>query len=213
MNETIDNGFAALLAELNKVVASAGEPVEGNIFYNHHDPAFPNANVAHHFRTKRANLLAATLGRGRLLEIGTNAGHSALWMLHHNKTLHYTGVDICQHRYVAPAVEFLKQKFPGRVDFYAGDSLRVLPEILEKKLPKAFDIVHIDGLHTSHQVMQDFQFSKKLCARFAWMIFDDTDMRNIAEIYRQLINENQILPKHPDGWIANLHHEIAMLPN
>ncbi len=212
MTPEYNTEFLDLLAKLDHTVASVGESVEGNLFYKHEDADFPNAAIAPYFAPKRANLLAACLGRGRVLEIGTNAGHAALLMLYHNPKLHYTGVDICKHKYVAKAIDFLKERFPDRVDFYPGDSVQVLPDMLAKKVPAAFDVVHVDGLHTTFHCENDINNAAKLCTRFAWVIVDDTTMPNIAEIYERYVRDGKLLGKAPEGWEKTPHHAIGMLP-
>lgn len=212
MTETFDPAFLERLAQLNQVIAATGEPVEGNLFYYHEDGTFPNAKIAPPFEGKRANMLAATKGRGRILEIGTNGGHTALWLLHHHPGLHYTGVDICRHHYTQKAVDHLKQLFPGRVDFHAGDSIEILPK-LASSTSRPFDIVHIDGAHDTHHVVQDFLLSSRLCVPFAWIIFDDMEFSNVVEFYERLLADKKLLKKAPDGWVANDSHTIGMLPD
>lgn len=212
MPETFAPEFLELLTALNAAVATTGELVEGNLFYSHHDPAFPHAAIAPHFAGKRANLLATCRGRGSMLEIGVNAGHSALLMLYHNPKLRYVGVDICEHRYTHKAMEFLQKQFPGRVEFFVGDSVEVLPEILASRPDLRFDAVHVDGLHTLYHCKTDTMNAIALCSPFAWVIVDDTDLPHIKEFYDGLIAEKTLLPKKPEGWAPHYAHDIGMTP-
>ncbi len=212
MPENFDLEFIALLAEMNLAVAEAAEPVEGNLFYEHHTADFPHSSIIERFAVKRANLLAACYGRGKVLEIGVNAGHSALLMLYHNPKLHYVGVDICEHQYTRKAMEFLQKKFPDRVEFLVGDSIEVLPEIAANRPDLRFDVVHVDGLHTVYHCTTDTHNSLALCSPFAWVIVDDTDLAAIKAFYDELIANKILLPKKPDGWTWHYAHEIGMTP-
>lgn len=211
----VDNfapGFTELLAKLNEHIAQTGEPVEGNIFYNHHDDKFPHADITDWCAGKRENLINICKGRHRLLEIGINAGHSALLMLYHNPRLHYVGVDICIHQYTYKAVEFLKEHFPGRVDFFLSDSVVALPEIYATRPDLRFDVAMIDGLHTDYHCSQDIINSLKMMTPFGWVIVDDTDMENIANVYADFVKKSLLLDKKPEGWISDNHHAIGMAP-
>lgn len=210
MSESFDSEFLTLLAALNRSVAETGEPVEGNILYEHHESAFPDVAIAPRFAGKRMNLRAACAGRGRCLEIGVNAGHSALLMLYHNPQLHYVGVDICHHHYTQKAMDFLQQAFPGRVEFFIGDSLRVLPEIRVQRPDLRFDVVHIDGLHTLDHCKVDTFNALALSHSFAWIIIDDTDLNHIRQFYDELVANKILLHKTPDGWVEHYAHAIGM---
>lgn len=76
-----------------------------------------------------------------------NGGHSAAMTLSSNPELSYHGVDVCDHAYVTPAVEWLAHDFPGRVTFTKGSSLGVLPELARQRL--SFDAFHEDGYKRS----------------------------------------------------------------
>ena len=97
----------------------------------------------------RRNLWRAARFKERLLEVGVNAGHSALLALSSNPKLQYYGVDIVSHSYTIACVDFLKGEFPGRVHLFPGDSREVLPWLADRSGDLAFDLFSIDGGHTS----------------------------------------------------------------
>ena len=96
----------------------------------------------------RRNVWRAVRFKERLLEVGVNAGHSALLALSSSPRLEYYGVDIMAHAYTAECVDFLKGEFPGRVHLFTGDSREVLPWLVSRRAELAFDIFHVDGGHT-----------------------------------------------------------------
>lgn len=168
-----DAGFLALLEELNAVVGHVGERVEGNCLYGPCD--FPPTHINQKMRAKRQSLLAAAQGRRQMLEVGVNAGHSALALLYHHPQLIYHGVDICQHGYTKPAASFLKQRFGERFFFHAGNSLVVLPRIAVAHKELRFDFFHIDGGHAVQLFETDFYNCLRLAAHPAWVVVDDTN--------------------------------------
>ena len=133
---------------LNAVISALGEPLVGNLFYEHKQADFANNPPNPVFRVKRDRLRAVAGRSQRLLEVGVNGCHSAFLVLSANPRLEYHGVDICDHSYVEPAVEWLRGEFPGRVFFYTGNSLDVLPALAKRGL--TFDAFHIDGAKVNY---------------------------------------------------------------
>ena len=131
------------LRDLNTVIAAAGGPLMGNLFYEDALDGFPDSPLSRRYRPKRDRFRAAVRGARRMLEVGVNGCHSAFLALSENPGLEFHGVDICDFAYVKPAVGWLQAEFPGRVSFHEGDSSRVLPELAARG--EAFDLFHIDG--------------------------------------------------------------------
>jgi len=131
------------LRRLNAVIEARGEPLAGNLFYEHMQEDFASSPASPIYRTKRDRFRRAVSGRRRMLEVGVNGGHSALLALSVNPRLENHGVDICEHSYVEPAVSWLRHEFPNRVFLYRGDSLKVLPHLAARGLD--FDVFHMDG--------------------------------------------------------------------
>jgi len=131
------------LFSLNSIVAAENEPLAGNLFYRHRQEGFVDLPPDPVYRAKRDRVRAAVRKSHRMLEIGVNGGHSAFLALTANPHLEFHGVDICEHSYVEPAVAWLEREFPGRVEFYRGDSLRAVPSLTASGLE--FDLFHIDG--------------------------------------------------------------------
>jgi predicted O-methyltransferase YrrM len=136
------------LYSLNAVISALEEPLVGNLFYEHKQEDFANSPPNPVFRVKRDRLRAVAARSQRILEVGVNGCHSAYLVLSANPRLEYHGVDICDHTYVEPAVEWLKGEFPGRVFFSAGNSLDVLPALAKRGM--TFDAFHIDGAKVNY---------------------------------------------------------------
>ena len=136
------------LSRLNAVIATAGQPLVGNLFYDHLQSDYASSPPNPILKPKRDRFRQAVAGCARLLEIGVNGGHSAFLALTSNPALEFHGVDICEHAYVKPAVDWLKQEFPGRVFFYKGDCRAVLPRLARDG--RTFDAFHVVPHLPSH---------------------------------------------------------------
>jgi len=177
------------LASLNSVVAAAGEPLAGNLFYDHHQDDYLGMAPLAILRPKRDRFRQAIAGRRRLLEIGINGGHSAYLALTANPELELHGVDICEHAYVPAVVAWLQAEFPGRVSFDQGDCLKVVPMIGSRGL--RFDAFHIDGAkHTYYSDVLNCQ--QIIDGESAVVIIDDTQQPEVARTWRRCVRQGLI---------------------
>lgn len=199
--------FLPLLDEVNRIVAAYGEPLEGNLFYYHHEPNPCRETVYHEFYPKRRNYLAACRAASCMLEIGVNGGHSALLAL--AAGVEYHGVDICQHRYTRPVASFLKSQFGNRFHFYAGDSAKVVPQMARDLPYLRFDLIHVDGLHSLEHCQLDTVNSLRMALRDAWLLMDDTDLSTINTYFDELLEQHVLQAEEPAGWEAFFRHRIA----
>ena len=140
-----DQGFRNEVAELNKAVSAPGDMIEGNIYYPNSETLI-GANIESDYARYRAGFVEAVSGRKRLLEIGFNAGHSALTYLYTNPSAEYVGIDLAYRPYTTEAIRWLKERYGERFSLHVGDSTEVLPRI-ESEIGK-FDVIHVDGGHT-----------------------------------------------------------------
>jgi predicted O-methyltransferase YrrM len=129
------------------------DQVEGNLFGSHHsDPAtYPQPGNL----LKRRGVALFAVTRKRILEVGFNAGHSALLMLTVNKELIYTGVDICMNPYVMECYNYLKSQFGDRLNLMCGDSRKLVPALLETN--NRYDGYIIDGGHNLSIAFDDME--------------------------------------------------------
>ena len=177
------------LQELNAVVAAAGEPLFGNLFYDHLQEGYvgsaPNAILRH----KRDRFQRAIKGRSRLLEVGVNGGHSAYLALTSNQGLEFCGVDVCEHAYVRPAVRWLQQSFPGRVFFHEGDSRDVLPTLRRQGL--RFDAFHIDGAKENY-ASDLLNCQGMTLPGGAVVVVDDTQQDQVSKLWERCLRHRRI---------------------
>lgn len=179
------------LYELNAVVAESGEPVAGNIFYDHRQEDYETSPPIAMNRAKRDRFRLACAGRTRMLEIGVNAGHSAYLALTSDPQLEFHGVDIGDHSYVRPAVAWLEKAFPDRVFYYEGSCLDVLPKLAKDNM--RFDLFHIDG--AKHTYYLDVLNSHRLIAGdSALVIIDDANMGGVERMWQRCLREGLIVP-------------------
>ena len=174
--------------KLLPVIKSTTNDLEGNILsFCYTDLSKTNTlSPAMKFESKRKNirLIASQKEVIDVLEIGFNAGFSALLMLMSNLNIRLTCVDIGQHKYVIPCYEVLKRDFGDRINILIGDSNQVVPTIYKK-----FDLIHIDGCHYEHIATVDVDNCMKLCKNGTMVIMDDTDAPQLDRLWYSKIKE------------------------
>jgi predicted O-methyltransferase YrrM len=208
----LQSSWLERLYALNAVVASAGEPLEGNIFYPGGGDDFTHRPPDSFHRAKRDRFREAISGRERMLEVGVNGGHSAFLALSANPGLSYHGVDIGSHAYVSPAVAWLQEEFPGRVFFHKGSSLTVLPELVRQQL--CFDVFHVDGHKPFYY--EDITNCSPMASRHgAVIVIDDAQNRYVAKALRRCLRLHVVEPLQQfpsmDRSINRKTNEIARL--
>lgn len=114
----------------------------------------------------------------KILEIGFNAGHSALAFLM-NPTALVTSIDIGAHSYVLDAKAFIDEKNPLRHTLVIGDSKTVLFKWLRDHPDDKFDFIFIDGAHDYSTAKADLDNCLKLCHDDTLIIMDDVIMPSV----------------------------------
>jgi hypothetical protein len=176
-NSEYDPGYreyAAYLSGLNEVSQQFSGIVEGNLFYdgpNDFIGNFAKAPISR-YRGKRRDYATYVLSGSSLLEIGFNAGHSALLALTVNPNLRYFGVDFGNHPYTTPCFEYLRQIFGNRIDLWIGDSRDLIPALRHSKDIK-FNLFHIDGGHDFGVAYADLCNVIDFCLDGDVILFDD----------------------------------------
>ena len=189
-SELYSEDFVRRMNALNKFVADSGETLEGGIFYWDRDDKFHGNAPAADLAPARRNLWRATRFKKSMLEVGVNAGHSALLVLSANRDLVYHGVDINLHAYTGPCVDYLKKEFPGRVHFFPGDSREVLPTLATHRPELDFDVFHVDGGHTTELCRADIANCLRLAGgrRGKHLLLDDINASWIFDVYCEFVS-------------------------
>lgn len=198
------------LGELNAVIAGTGQPLVGNLFYDHLQADYVESPPNPILKPKRDRFRRAIEGRRKLLEIGVNGGHSAFLALTSNPEIEFHGVDICEHAYVRPATDWLKREFPGRVFLYGGDCRVLLPRLARKGL--RFDAFHIDGAKFTY--FEDIRNCQRMISREAVVIVDDSQQEGVSRVLQRCIGQGRIQPTAefpPMPSAIKYRHEIGRL--
>ena len=194
LDEVFAEPFGLRLRRIAELVKHSGERLEGNIFYADLDDRDVDRPPDVALAPARRNAWRAVRFKERLLEVGVNAGHSALLALSSNLRLEYYGVDIMSHAYTAECVDFLKGEFPGRVHLFTGDSREVLPWLVSRRAELAFDIFHVDGGHTDDVTRSDMGNCIRIGAgqRGRHILLDDVHASWIFDVYCEFVSRGDL---------------------
>jgi predicted O-methyltransferase YrrM len=151
----------------------------------------------------------------QLLEIGTNEGRSAVWLMDNiavSEGSRVTCVDLIDHPNRRGNIEATGAAH--RVDFRQGMSRDVLPTLPRNH----FDFIYVDGYHGRVEVLEDAVLSFRLAKVDAIIAFDDyTWKAEVADvdgapksavdafcsIYR---NKIELLNKGRQVWVRKITH-------
>lgn len=183
--ETWDPAFEKALYDLNTVVLSAKEPVEGNACYWDLELKRPDQRPEGRLLKRRQTLVGHAKDARRVLEIGFNAGHGALLMLASNPALEYWGVDLGRHAYTPPAAKFLRD-LTGRCKLVIGDSARALPVLTVDEI-EPFDLIHVDGAHDMPSAVADVLNARGLLKTDGVIVVDDMHLPGPKQAVEALI--------------------------
>ena len=104
---------------------------------------------------KRKNICNLASRCNLVLEIGFNAGHSAIHFLESNPNLHLYCFDIGYHLYTDPCYQYLSKIYGDRIHMKYGNSTVTIPKFFKKNPDLKFDMYHIDGCHLTDVALQD----------------------------------------------------------
>lgn len=192
------------IVNIANILNTLGERVEGNLICDISSDNFTDeAN-----RSKIHNLLKLSEGKSKICEIGVNAGHSLLLMVSSNPAAEYVLFDLGNHSYTRPCVEYIKNAYPStKITEVYGDSNLTLRNYVSCNELNAFDMIHIDGGHETHTVVNDFIYTQFLLKKNGVVIFDDYNFGNIQQIVDYYVSRN-IIVKYNESELmeTNLHY-------
>lgn len=190
--------------EIGKILDRVGERVEGNLIC---DITSENI-IADVNKSKISNLITLSKTSSKICEIGVNAGHSLLLMVSNNPSAEYLVFDLGAHAYTRPCVEYIKSQYPStKITEVYGDTKTTLRDSILPEFKKSTDLIHIDGGHDTHTVVNDFIYTQYLLKTGGIVVFDDYNYGNIKEVLDHYENQKVISPVREDKLIdTNLHY-------
>ena len=123
-----------------------------------------------------------------ILEIGFNAGHSALLYLVSNPYSKIHFFDLGEHAYSRGCFEYLSSQFPGRMSVTWGDSTVTVPA----HPASLFDLIHIDGGHSRYVAESDFYNCRPYANESTYLIVDDYDGPVLTPLCNQFVRYNKV---------------------
>ena len=191
---------------LLQIIKNTGEKLEGNIFMIHETTDYTNV-----FFDKQVNFILASQRQdiNNVLEIGFNAGFSALLMLLTNPNIKITCVDICTHKYTMLCFDKMKEIFGDRINIISGSSVDVLPRLVGNK----YDMIHIDGCHLVGIAEHDIRNSLNLCKRGTILIMDDTDNIDLFKLWLRYASQYKLLTFIRGNFVSTKFHNIMLYPH
>lgn len=197
----VEYAKAYINKHLVPLIIASGERLEGNVFMS--EPLVYNDAFAN--KTKNlAKVASDYMHITHAMEIGFNAGFSALLMLISNPVLRLTCVDLGNHSYTLPCYTQMKKTFGNRLTLILGDSRDMLPRVHD-----AYDLIHIDGGHLSDVVHNDIVQSYRLSRVGTILIMDDYDFEAIHPLWDAHI---QIYGLTPVECYECPYHDIRRVP-
>jgi hypothetical protein len=186
MNELINKSYnstdcIALLNIIKKEwnINDYSSNLEGNCMYNHftYNERVDNYN-------ERYNLCQIGNISKKGVEIGFNAGHSAMLFFMGNPKLSLKCYDNCYHKYTIPCYKYLLSKYD--IDLTSGDSRDTTFKLNEDKV----DFIHIDGGNSKELAFKDIINCRQLIHKNTLLIIDDIKYTQIEEVVNFLISCN-----------------------
>jgi predicted O-methyltransferase YrrM len=176
MIDLITDKVREQIFEIGKILDKIGERVEGNLIC---DITSENL-IADVNKAKIFNLITLAKGCEKICEIGVNAGHSLLLMVSTNPFANYLVFDLGAHSYTRPCVEYIKSEYPStKITEVYGDTKLTL---INQEGRNEFDLIHIDGGHDTHTVVNDFIYTQHLLKPNGIVVFDDYNYGNIKDV-------------------------------
>ena len=189
------------IANIAAILDKLGEQVEGNLICDITSDNYTDEKN----ESKIQNLLTLAKGKSKICEIGVNAGHSLLLMVSSNPAAEYVLFDLGGHGYTRPCVEYIKNAYPStKITEIYGDSNLTLRKYTSEL--NSFDLIHIDGGHETHTVVNDFIYTQFLLKKDGVVIFDDYNFGNIKEVVDYYVDRNVITKYDVDVVDTDLHY-------
>jgi len=185
------------------ILDEAGETVEGNLICDVSSDNF----IDERNESKIHNLLKLVEGKSKICEIGVNAGHSLLLMVSSNPNAEYLLFDLGGHSYTRPCIQYIRNAYPStKITEVYGDTNLTLREYVKINELHNFDMIHIDGGHETHTVVNDFIYTQDLLKPDGIVIFDDYNFGSIKDVVDYYV-DRKIINQYTEGLVeTDLHY-------
>jgi len=198
---TITNNIHKTMEYINHyllpIIHNSGELLEGNIFMNHLTTIYNNNIIV---KAKNISNILLNKNIKNVMEIGFNSGFSTLLMLLTNPTMNITCFDLGEHKYTLPCYEKLKETFGDRINIIIGDSIETLKNINEN-----YDLIHIDGCHTTEVANIDITNSIRLSKNRTILIMDDYNIGHLHKLWDSYIRNYSLKSLNINLYNTELH--------
>jgi len=177
----------------NIIIKSPGgvQSMAGNCMYHHFREGF-------HLRPEawelRANLMYYGAKCEKIMEIGTNAGHTLAHFLCNDIDHEIYVFDINEHKYHEPCMKYLNEKFNNCIQLFHGDSWKT---VRNTNLNVKMDLIHVDGNHTVEYCMSDILKSRKFATDKTILIVDDTNDVYLTQLCNKLVGYKYLIELRP----------------
>ena len=184
------------LANLEKIVIETKEHFEGNCFYYH-----GTFRTDKSFFPKQLNIMDIAAKCNNIIEIGFNAGHSALLMLEANPNANIQIFDICEHGYTEKCFDYLNKVYGNRMTLHRGNSHSTLSNFKNQNPEYRFDLIHIDGNHSYNHANLDYFISKAMSKPGSYCMFDDLQISYLKSLWDGYVKDGhlEVIPTRPTG--------------
>lgn len=169
----------------DNLIKLIGEKPEGNFYSKHLSNKKENAMIP-----KQVNFINffKKFNPKKVLEIGFNAGFSALLIKMICPECHLTCVDINSHHYVIPCYNQISKDY-SNINLMLESSTTALPKLIRKN---EFDVIHLDGNHELQTAEIDLLNSLQLCKSGSVIIFDDTNLPHLNSLCDKYIKQKKV---------------------
>lgn len=182
-NEIINNWKLYINKNL---IQQIGNNPEGNIYTSHLSIKEQDLMIP---KQKNIVNLVKKIKPLNVLEIGFNAGFSALLMKMSYPDLKMTCIDINYHHYVKPCFNKISGDFQN-INIILESSNTALEKLQNDR--KIYDLIHIDGDHSLEGARKDFENCLKLSKKGTIIIFDDTNINYLDNLCNNFIKRGLI---------------------
>jgi len=185
-------------AKLISIVKETGETLENNCVYD-----IKGSKKTASLFSKQRNLYSISkYGGNNIIEIGFNAGHSALIFLLANPDSVIWCFDICTHKYTELCFQYLNTVFGNRISLIKGNSFKVYTEFA-KEQSIAFDTFNIDGSKEFNIANNDYFISRSIAHVRSVIIWDSSQIQ-LKYLWDGYIRDKDLIkfepvhiPEHP----------------